>query len=48
MREQKSEVRNAIVQTKKLDDATAAKLRAAIEEFQNQHAAAKQKAKKAG
>jgi F-type H+-transporting ATPase subunit alpha len=48
MREQKSEVRNAIVQTKKLDDATTEKLKAAIEEFQRHYAAAKQKAKKAG
>ncbi len=48
MREQKAEVRNAIVTTKKLDDETTKKLRAAIEEFQKQYAAGKQTAKKAG
>jgi F-type H+-transporting ATPase subunit alpha len=49
MREQKSEIRNAILQTKKLDDDTTAKLRAAIDEFQKQYQAAKQQAaKKAG
>ncbi len=48
MREQKSEIRDAIVKSKKLDDETTKKLRAAIEEFQRQYAASKQKAKKAG
>jgi F-type H+-transporting ATPase subunit alpha len=48
MREQKSEVRNAILKTRKLDDQTTKGLKAAIEEFQRQYDAAKQKAKKAG
>jgi F-type H+-transporting ATPase subunit alpha len=48
MREQKSEVRGAILKTRKLDDETTKALRAAIEEFQRQYDAAKQKAKKAG
>jgi F-type H+-transporting ATPase subunit alpha len=48
MREQKPEIRNKILETRKLDDATIAQLKAAIEEFQRQIHASKQGAKKAG
>jgi F-type H+-transporting ATPase subunit alpha len=48
MRERKADVRKKIVETKKLDDATLTQLKAAIEEFQRQYSATKQKAKKAG
>ena len=41
MREQKSEIRNKIVETKKLDDDTAAALEKAIAEFQSQYATKK-------
>ncbi len=41
MREQKSEVRNKIVETKKLDEDTAAALEKAIAEFQSQYATKK-------
>ena len=41
MREQKSEIRNKIAETKKLDDDTAAALEKAIAEFQAQYATKK-------
>jgi F-type H+/Na+-transporting ATPase subunit alpha len=41
MREQKSEVRDTIIQSKELSDATESKLRAALEEFKVQYASRK-------
>jgi F-type H+-transporting ATPase subunit alpha len=48
MREHKTDLRNTLVNTKKLDDATTAQLKAAVEEFQRQYTASKSKTKKAG